>query len=607
MKTDSPNRRSSLKHIVIAGAAIFVLAFGVRLFSWHDTRRDVAKVQAVVAADYQHAARLLREGGARGFFATTGPLADPNLLGHPPGYPILIAFIWSLFGESNTAIQTFQIACDAAAAVFIFLIAIELFPFAVGVIAASLVALSPQLSWNAVLLLPDTLAAFPLILAVYLLLRAFKKPGLFVLVAAGICIGLSCWLRANALFMGPFLAVVFLFVFDSARRWRHAGVFLAAVLFAIAPLTIRNWIVFDHFIPVSLGAGQTMLEGISDYDPDRRFGIPDTDMGIMKMEAEQYNRPDYYSTLFAPDGIKRERQRLARGARIVADHPVWFVSVMIRRAGSMLRLERTRLISSRPPVTRDLKQGEKAWVADAAELLKQANQHSARASLAMSSDGQTLRITSDNSRYGNQMTTGPITVKQHHDYVMRLPVLVEEGRISVSAVELETGTVYDSTVIEKAEVKEGQPQPVNNVELAFVNGSDKFIKLEFNNAVPRSGHSIAQVGTVELYDLGRASLLWMRYPRTIVRGLQRLFVTAVMLPLALFGIFLVARRRAWKTLAMLFAVPAYYLLAQSALHTEYRYVLVIHYFLFIFVALTLYQIYLVIFNQVQTRLPRRKS
>jgi hypothetical protein len=39
---------------------------------------------------------------------------------------------------------------------------------------------------------------------------------------------------------------------------------------------------------------------------------------------------------------------------------------------------------------------------------------------------------------------------------------------------------------------------------------------------------------------------------------------------------------------VLLAVPLYYLLAQSAFHTEYRYVLAIHYFLFIMAAVTLY-------------------
>jgi len=46
-----------------------------------------------------------------------------------------------------------------------------------------------------------------------------------------------------------------------------------------------------------------------------------------------------------------------------------------------------------------------------------------------------------------------------------------------------------------------------------------------------------------------------------------------------------ARRR--RALAVLLAVPIYYLLVQSALSTEYRYILAIHYFLFVVAGVTL--------------------
>jgi hypothetical protein len=67
---------------------IFLLAFGVRVLSWHDTRLEVGKVQTVVVADYQRVAQLLRDGGLRSFFSSSSPLADLNNLGHPPGYSI---------------------------------------------------------------------------------------------------------------------------------------------------------------------------------------------------------------------------------------------------------------------------------------------------------------------------------------------------------------------------------------------------------------------------------------------------------------------------------------------------------------------------------------
>jgi hypothetical protein len=365
-------------------------------------------------------------------------------------------------------------------------------------------------------------------------------------------------------------------------------------------MTIRNWIVFNHFIPVSLGAGQTMLEGISDYDPARRFGIPETDMGIMKMEAEQYNRPDYYSTLFAPDGIKRERMRLARGFGVIRDNPIWFASVMVRRAGSMLRLERARVISFGPPVTHDIRFDEtkRVWTANPAQLLAQTRDKSSaaqfligqRANAVGAADGETLQIISDNAKYGLQLKTATAPIKSNHDYVFRVPVLVHEGRMTVDAVGTQTARAYASSVIEKAEVKEGEPQPLMILELPFVSGSEGNVSLTFRNAAPPSGRSRVDVLQFELFELGPASFLWSRYPRVLVGSIQRLFITAVMLPLALLGAAILVRRRAWKSLILLLIVPAYYFCFQSMLHTEYRYVLAIHYFLFVLVAVAVYEI-----------------
>jgi hypothetical protein len=60
-----------------------------------------------------------------------------------------------------------------------------------------------------------------------------------------------------------------------------------------------------------------------------------------------------------------------------------------------------------------------------------------------------------------------------------------------------------------------------------------------------------------------------------------------MLPLTLIGIILLARERRARALLILLIVPAYYLCVQSAMHTEYRYVLAVHYFLFALSALAL--------------------
>src|SRR5436190_13380945 len=116
-----------LKRRIVSAVVIFLLALGVRVLTWHDTRLEVGKVQSAVVADYQRVAELLRAGGVSSFLSSSSPLADLNNLGHPPGYSFLIASVYS-FRHSDAAVQLMQITGDALSAVLIFLIVAELLP-----------------------------------------------------------------------------------------------------------------------------------------------------------------------------------------------------------------------------------------------------------------------------------------------------------------------------------------------------------------------------------------------------------------------------------------------------------------------------------------------
>jgi Dolichyl-phosphate-mannose-protein mannosyltransferase len=363
----SPSRSKRRVTVIVV---IFLLAFGVRFITWHDTRLEVGKVQYGVTADYKRIAQMMRDGGIRAFLNSTSPLANPNTLGHPPGYSILLAITDSIY--SNPHIQFLQITIDALSAVVIFLIVAELFSLGTATLAGLLAAFAPQFAWNSVLLLPDTLAVFPILLAVYLLVRATKRPRLLTFIIIGALIGISCWLRANAMLMTVFFAVAVPLLLQTRERasrmlatrpqgagapngapknapvWRYSLAIVAGTILLIAPLTIRNAIVFHRFIPISLGAGQTLLEGIADYDPERQFGIPPTDVEIQQQEADSARRPEYAKALFDPDGIDRERARLSRGFAVIRSHPFWFAGVMARRASMMIRLERTPVVAGLP-------------------------------------------------------------------------------------------------------------------------------------------------------------------------------------------------------------------------------------------------------------------
>ena len=580
---------------------IFLLALGVRLLMWHDLRLDVWKVQTYVTSDYKYSAYLLARHDFKGFFY------DINRMGHPPGYPIVLAGVFKIIGDSDDAIQLIQVVADSLTAVVVFLIVFELLPFGVALIAGVLTALSPQFAYHSVLLLPDSLAVFPIVLAVYLLVRAQKRPRLLTFALAGALIGISCWLRANALLLAPFLAVFLITVWQRGRRLRFAAALFAGAVLVIAPVTIKNWIVFGHFVPLSLGAGQTLLEGIADYDTEKQLNIPQTDLGIMRQEAEWYHRPEYGLLLFGPDGIKRERMRVARGLGVIRSHPVWFLSVMGRRSVSSLQLDRVPVVAPGAPVSHSLNTADKlepVWARSPAELIAEGAVASNGVTAEQVDEGRMLRIVGDETKYGNQIVSPPIPVKTNRDYVFRLPLKLEEGRALLKVTDLDPNVnqhqALAASVIDLVEGVAPSEQALNRVELPFVSGSRTQVRLVLANNASAPVRPVARIGQIELYELGPSAYQWTRYPRLLIRNLQRFFLTAWMLPLSIFGIIFMVKARQTQTVLLLLGVPLYYLLVQSALHTERRYVIAVHYFLTIFAAPFLWLVFRLLKEGIRT-------
>ena len=156
----------------------------------------------------------------------------------------------------------------------------------------------------------------------------------------------------------------------------------------------------------------------------------------------------------------------------------------------------------------------------------------------------------------------------------------------VSAID---GSEYASTIVEAADWKTAAEQQLNVITIPFVSGSADRVKLMITNAGAAGTTPVLDIGLANLYRLGPASFTWTRFPRAVVRLIQRLFITAVMLPLTLIGAALLLMNKKRRALAILLVIPAYYMIFQSALHTEYRYVLAVQYFLLVFVAAAIHR------------------
>jgi len=575
--------------ILLACLIISLTGVSVRLLHWQDNRIPI--FANGMAEEYKANARLLLSGEVSLFVRGLQPPQDTNILAHPPGYPILIWLVFKLFGSSDAAMRGVNVACDVLAAVLIFFIAAQFLSQGVAFVAGLLVALSPQLAFHSIILLPESIAVLPILCAVYLIIRASRNPRLSTIALAGLCVGLSCWLRSNGLLLAPFLTLLMPVLFERGSRLRYALVLVATAFIVIAPITIRNLIVFHRFVPVSLGAGVTMVEGIADYDREKKFGLPATDHGVMRMESGAHNRTDYLNGLFYPDGIEREKTRMARGLAVIRSNPGWFAGAMLKRATMMLRHERVDIVQAEPAITHSLEatnEQSPVWMKSAAQWSANDIAAASQSKVSLAEDNQHLQIVYEEAGSGRPALNAFVDVRQNTDYVLEIPVKIEAGSLIVSVTGAERNELLASSNIIQPEMElTTKEQPTLLVRVPFVARNTNRARVIFSDGKAKSKQLVARIGTVKLYDLGAASALWTRYPRALVRTVQKFFLTAWMLPLALIGIILLLLKKAGRVAATLLVVPVYYLCFQSMLHTEYRYVLAVHYFLYIAVAVTL--------------------
>lgn len=610
-------RHSSLVRTTLICLVIFLVALVVRGFHWQDN--PIPPFHGMTGEYKAHALALVN-GDLKGFLRGPNPPSDANVVKHPPGYPLMMAAVYKIFGDSDHALQSVHILLDAIAALLVFLLAYEMFSTVVAAIAGLLVAISPQLAYHSIALLPDPTATVPLLLAAHFFWRAHKTSRVANSLAAGVWVGVSCWLRSNALLLPLFLAVIVPLFFTRGKRLRHIVALVGGALASILPVTIRNYLAFKTLIPLSLSAGITLVVGIGLFDKEHNFGLPATDIGVTQWEARLYNRPDYLCGRFVPDGVLRERLRMAQGMAVIRAHPFWFLSVMAHRATDMMRLARVELIAAEPATShsldvrnarplRSLTPAEIYQGASTAPELSLVNIKALQKAEVPAVDcgpyqsPMEFEVNEWNSSAGvvseqalqfagkattTLWTSPPLAVNRSNDYLLRLPLRIQKGSVIIEIVDASGGAVLARTpivhAVNWAELSAEQ-QPFRAVEKPFAALDANQVVVVVTNGDRRPAELIADVGNLEIFALGPSAHVWTRYPRAVIRFIQKLFLTAVFLPLILIGSATLIASRRWPALALLWVVPVYYMCVQSALWTEFRYTLPMYYFLFIQAAL----------------------
>lgn len=302
--------------------ALLAAAFAVRvLYCWGFSPYDPHEPVQDISNYHSFAISILERGGLE--------FQGKPSAAREPGYPVFLAALYSVAGSSYSVVWAAQSFLGAAMVWLAFFLGRRVFSRNVAWLVAILCAFYPQFIYYSASPERETLQVLLLLAAVTALVEACRKPSYArfagtgalwalcplvntTLLAAGLASALGAWLMLRRRRK------------DAPRRVAlHLAVFLG--LYALWP--IRNYVVFQRFIPgVTFGGAHLYVSLIV---PNEAAGTPEEARYI---EADPVMR----GAEDLPEDVK-DRYFYRAAVRKVARHPMRFVGVML---GSLVKLWR---------------------------------------------------------------------------------------------------------------------------------------------------------------------------------------------------------------------------------------------------------------------------
>lgn len=181
----------------------------------------------------------------------------------PPLYPHFLGLLYALFDPGFTLPRVVQAGLGATVCLLIFWLGRRVFSAAVGWIAAGLAIFYGPLIFFAAELLPPVLAILLNLLALLALLWAVEGR-FWRLLLPGLLLGLAALCVANVLVFVPVAALWLIWSqrpLSMRQQLVRLAPFLLGVVVAIAPVTLRNYLLGDDLVLISSNAGLNFYIG----------------------------------------------------------------------------------------------------------------------------------------------------------------------------------------------------------------------------------------------------------------------------------------------------------------------------------------------------------
>jgi len=177
---------------------------------------------------------------------------------HPPLYPYFLAAVNAALG-GLFAIKVAQALIGSLLIPAIARIAFRVAGYRAAVVSALVAAVYPEFIWYSGHFWCETLFLTLLWWAVERLMSSEETGSARAAVGAGVLFGLAILTRETLLYLLPMGALWL--ATSTPRKPRPAALMTATALLLVLPWTLRNWVQFDSFIPVSTGGGLNLYQG----------------------------------------------------------------------------------------------------------------------------------------------------------------------------------------------------------------------------------------------------------------------------------------------------------------------------------------------------------
>ena len=320
------------------------LTFCVRVLTLQFMRahlNDPSWFQVGSYAKFDRQARDILDGRQRLFWIDDPTRTD--LVQYPPAFPAVLAIIYKVSGDRSAyAVQSVQWILDLLLSfVLVTGIAWTAFGSRAAIAASFIFALSPLLAMYGAYPSADTPATWFVLGGCWLLVLAAQRSVVWLALGAGVLLGIACWFRVNPLYLCACWAFALL-VFPRAawrRRWLLSAAVMLGTVVVIAPIVVRNYVVFPDFTPTGGTIGVNLWEGLGETELGRQHGFLFGDEKMIERERMKMGLPGSAEIdVQWPDGIRRDKERTRESLAFIRQHPVWYAGVMLRRMWGMLKV-----------------------------------------------------------------------------------------------------------------------------------------------------------------------------------------------------------------------------------------------------------------------------